>query len=167
MQTEIERKFLLRGPLPEGLDAGRHFIQGYLSDHPHVRFRIVDDRRVVVAIKDALEPGKRAEFEFARDDMSPQGIRHLQGMALYPPVLKRRHCIGHAGLTWEIDVYEGENAGLVTAEVELETLDQDIAFPDWIDPAWDITGSPRYANINLSRHPLSRWTEEERREVFG
>ncbi len=70
MSREIERKFLVRKDRLPSLREGKRFVQGYLSDHPQVRFRIVDDRRVTLCVKREIGPGERIELEFRRDDLS-------------------------------------------------------------------------------------------------
>lgn len=154
MALEIERKFLIPDPsrLPE-LPPGEPYIQGYLSDDPEVRFRIMENK-VVLAVKRTLATGERLEFEFPREDLEPQEIDELKAIALWPPLEKVRHKIPFQGLTWEIDVYGGRNTGLVTAEVEIPERDFPIPFPPWINPDYDITGRVEYANITLTRSPL-------------
>ena len=65
--------------------------------------------------------------------------------------------IPHAGLTWEIDVYQGDNGGLITADVELPSADHEIDFPDWIDQSLEIGNNPQYFNINLGEDPYKSW----------
>ena len=66
-----------------------------------------------------------------------------------PPVLeKTRTRVGHAGLVWEVDVFAGPLAGLVLAEVELDSADQPLALPDWVGA--EVTGDPRYMNNRLA-----------------
>jgi CYTH domain-containing protein len=62
----------------------------------------------------------------------------------------------HGGLEWEVDVFEGENAGLVVAEVELESERQSIDLPDWV--GLEVTHDPRYLNANLAKAPFTRWS---------
>lgn len=59
------------------------------------------------------------------------------------------------GLTWEVDVFGGDNAGLVIAEVELDDEHRAVSLPPWIGA--EVTGDHRYANSALSRHPYRRW----------
>lgn len=153
MALEIERKFRLSPDRLPPLSGGEKYIQGYLSENPEVRFRIIGET-VILAVKKSLAPGKRLEFEFPREDMTEGEIRDLQSLALWPPLSKTRYAIPHEGLLWEVDVYEGDNRGLVTAEVELPDLDHPLAFPDWIDPDSEITADTRYTNLNLTRRPF-------------
>ena len=72
-----------------------------------------------------------------------------------PLVEKNRRVINHAGLDWEVDEFLGANEGLVVAEVELESEDQDVPLPDWIGP--EVSSDPRYFNSNLSQNPFTKW----------
>lgn len=161
MGHEIERKFLVKADKLPPLIGGTRFLQGYLSERPTVRFRVYDGL-VVLCVKKRISRGHRIEFEFERGDMTEEEIGDLCSTALWPPLAKTRFCVEHAGLTWEIDVYEGENAGLVTADVELPDHDYPIEFPEWIDSEAEITGKKRYANIRLTRYPLSKRKKQKK-----
>lgn len=157
MAMEIERKFLVRGELLPPLQGGRDILQGYLCECPQVRFRIAADG-AELTVKQEVETGRRHEFEFfSRRNLSGEEARQLAAMALWPPLRKTRFRIPFGGLVWEVDVYQDENAGLVTADVELPSADCPIDFPPWIDSSADITGEARYANICLTRMPFKRW----------
>ena len=56
---------------------------------------------------------------------------------------------------WDLDVFGGENAGLVMAEIELTREDEDFRVPDWVGR--EVTGDLRYYNVNLARNPYRRW----------
>ena len=60
------------------------------------------------------------------------------------------------GLTWEIDVFEGENAGLVTAEIELPSESTAFVKPAWLGK--EVSGEARYYNSNLAKTPYTRWS---------
>ena len=68
-------------------------------------------------------------------------------------VCKKRHIVSYAGKTWEIDVFEGVNAGLVLAEIELENESETFEMPPWI--GIEVTGKCEYYNAALAQHP---WT---------
>ena len=72
-----------------------------------------------------------------------------------PIIEKTRYRIEHQGLIWEVDEFEGENAGLVLAEVELGDADQAVALPAWIGE--EVTADSRYYNASLIANPFSRW----------
>jgi adenylate cyclase len=157
---EIERKFLVasddwRG----GADRGRELRQAYLAETNRVvvRLRIEDDARSVLTIKSAESGLSRQEFEFPVDLHDAEALVALrQGSVL----LKTRFRARHAGATWEVDVYSGDNAGLVIAEIELEIEDQALDLPPWVGR--EVTGSARYYAAHLARRPFASWTETER-----
>jgi len=155
---EIERKFLVSVDKLPPLPKGKRLVQGYLSQHPQVRFRVTGST-VVVAIKHRLNDCERFELETVRENVSDADLDTLYSLALWPPLVKTRHEIAENGLVWEVDVYEDENAGLVTVDVELPTADHPIIFPDWVIPE-EITGVERYKNIHLTQHPYRVWERE-------
>jgi CYTH domain-containing protein len=64
------------------------------------------------------------------------------------PILEKlRHCVPHAGVIWNVDVYEDILSGTVIAEVELERADQELQLPNWIGA--EVTGDPSYRKINM------------------
>ena len=73
---------------------------------------------------------------------------------------KRRHLIPDGGLVWEIDEFFGENAGLIVAEIELQSADQPIPSPAWLGA--EVTDDERYYNVYLSHHPFASWASGRR-----
>lgn len=151
MGVEIERKFLVLGDSwREAVIGSSAMRQGYLSTSAKatVRIRIVDDARAFLTLKGPTSGISRAEFEY---EVPLDEGRAMLDMARPHVVEKRRHIVSHAGLTWEVDVFEGAHAGLVMAEVELVSADQAVALPDWAGP--EVSHDDRYANASLSRMP--------------
>ena len=161
MPLELERKFCIKKELLPPLEKGEHYIQGYLQNDPQVRFRIIDRKAIVIGIKKDLGAGKRFEFELSEKKSTQQDMDMLRAISIYPPVVKRRYKIPFKKLIWEIDVYEGSNAGLIVAEVELHDLKQEIIFPDWVDQQKELTGERRYGNIGLAQRPYCEWRNDE------
>jgi len=81
----------------------------------------------------------------------------LATLCLKPQIEKIRYRIEYVGMVWEIDEFLGDNAGLVLAEVELESPDQTIDLPPWIGA--EVTGDHRYYNSWLSQNPYRFWAE--------
>ena len=69
------------------------------------------------------------------------------------------HRVPHGGREFEVDVFLGENEGLVIAEVELESEDADVSLPSWVGR--EVTGDARFYNASLVARPFSRWRDEE------
>jgi CYTH domain-containing protein len=156
MAIEIERKFLVFKDLLPPLKDGGHYIQGYLSLDPQVRYRMIGSE-VIIAIKTS-EKGSvgRNEWEFT-NTLDETERQKLKALAIRKPIEKIRYKIPYEGLIWEIDVYQGENDGLISAEVELPTPDYPIVFPSWIDKDSEIGNNPKYRNSNLGEHPYKDW----------
>lgn len=154
MALEIERKFLVASPAWRAeADAGRRLRQAYLADTGRavVRIRIEDDDRAILAIKSAGAGPTRLEFEYPVPVEEARTLLDLREGLLLD---KTRFHVGRAQL-WEIDVYAGENEGLVLAEVELESENEGIELPPWIGR--EVTGDPRFFASYLARHPYREW----------
>ncbi|MFN3303494.1 MAG: CYTH domain-containing protein [Roseateles sp.] len=154
MGIEIERKFLVAG---DGWRAqagsATRFSQGYLSRDPArtVRVRIAGER-AFLTIKGATTGATRAEFEYA---VPLADAQQLLALADGPVVEKIRHLCVLDGLTWEVDEFLGANAGLVVAEIELQSEEQVFTRPTWLGD--EVTGDARYVNANLAVHPYTSW----------
>ena len=72
-----------------------------------------------------------------------------------PLIEKIRYRIEHQGLTWEVDEFDGDNAGLIIAEVELDAENQTVVLPDWVGE--EVTDDPRFYNANLIANPYTTW----------
>ncbi|HEY9109896.1 MAG TPA: CYTH domain-containing protein [Roseateles sp.] len=154
MGIEIERKFLVAGDgwRRQAVSQTR-FSQGYLSRDPArtVRVRIAGDA-AFLTIKGATTGATRAEFEYAVPLTDAQA---LLGMCDGPVVEKIRHLCLFEGMTWEVDEFLGANAGLVVAEIELQSEGQAFARPAWLGT--EVTGDGRYVNANLAVRPFTSW----------
>jgi adenylate cyclase len=153
MAVEIERKFLVRGDEWRRHVTGcRQISQAYLSRHDKasVRVRIIDERMATLTIKSHATLS-RLEFEYPVPLSDARVLMDLRQGAI---VTKVRHLVPHEGLTWEIDVFAGDNAGLVLAEVELPHPAHTFSHPSWL--GHEVTRDPRFANSELACNPLSR-----------
>lgn len=153
MAQEIERKFLVTGDDWRSAPATT-YRQGYLSTARErtVRVRVAGDKGFLT-IKGISTGASRSEFEYRIPPVDAEAM--LADLCLRPLIEKRRHLVDYAGLTWEVDEFFGDNAGLVVAEVELETEDQKIELPHWIGR--EVTGDRRYFNSSLIAHPYRSW----------
>jgi len=154
MGIEIERKFLVSGDgwRPQATQQTR-FSQGYLSRDPArtVRIRVAGER-AFLTIKGATTGATRAEFEY---EVPVADAQQLLSMCDGPVVEKIRHFCPFDGMTWEVDEFLGANAGLVVAEIELDTEGQAFARPAWLGA--EVTGDARYVNANLAVRPFTSW----------
>ena len=155
MGIEIERKFLVRSDdWRTAADAGVRMRQGYLSRGGPASIRVrVEGQRANLNIKSAEMGMQRQEYEY--DIPTLEAEEMLDRLCLRPIIEKTRYTLQHAGHTWEIDVFEGENAGLVVAELELEHPDEPFESPPWLGE--EVTDDKRYYNVSLVDHPYRDW----------
>jgi adenylate cyclase len=153
---EIERKFLVSDrSVVVGL-AGTEMRQGYLSVDPERTLRVrIAGRRAFVTIKGAPSDSGASRAEYEYEIPVGDAAEMLDRLALRPLVEKTRYRLPVGRLTWEIDVFEGDNEGLVVAEIELPTEAMGVVLPDWIGE--EVTGDPRYYNASLVGHPYRDW----------
>jgi adenylate cyclase len=156
MGREIERKFLVRNEGWRSDAPGVRFRQGYLSTDPEreVRVRLAGDR-AFLTIKGKAAGAARDEFEYPLPVAEAGGI--LESLCLRPLIEKTRFRIDHGGRTWEVDVFDGENRGLVLAEVELGSEDEEVALPEWAGE--EVTDVRRYKNASLVARPYRSWND--------
>ncbi len=154
MPVEIERKFLLaddswRSVAGEGI----RMSQGYLSkQHGRtVRVRVAGDQ-AWLTIKGASEGISRAEFEYA---IPVEEALLLLGLCEPSVIDKTRYVIPFGGHVWEVDVFYGENEGLVVAEIELADENECFEMPSWV--GLEVSDDRRYANSVLSVTPFRDW----------
>ena len=131
MAKEIERKFLTTGDQWRSATPV-YYCQGYLNRDKKrtVRVRVAGDK-AMLTIKGPTHGMSRDEYEY---DIPVEDAKEMFALCEQPLVEKNRRVINHAGLDWEVDEFLGANEGLVVAEVELESEDQDVPLPDWIGP---------------------------------
>ena len=155
MPLEIERKFLVTNDSWKRGATAERIRQGYLCSFADrtVRLRIADDR-AFLTIKGELRGMSRPEYEYAIP--LQDATEMLDRLCPRPLIEKTRHHVIVGGQTWVIDVFDGDNAGLTLAEAELQGETQDLALPDWAGE--EVTGDPRYLNVNLAKHPYRLWT---------
>lgn len=155
MQIEIERKFLVTGeawrPLVREVVRIR---QAYvaITDRASVRVRITDASAARLTIKSASAGRSRLELEYP---IPVDDAEALLALRVGAEVSKSRHRVPAGRLVWEIDVFGGENRGLVVAEIELDDPDQPFERPGWLGA--EVTGDRRYYNADLALVPFTRW----------
>ena len=154
MPQEIERKYRVKDNGWRGLGPGVPYRQGYLSTVAErtVRVRLIRDKGWLT-IKGITVGATRSEYEY--EIPADEAGEMLDILCERPLIEKTRYRIEHQGLTWEVDEFDGDNAGLIIAEVELEEESQAIVLPDWIGE--EVTDDPRYYNANLIANPFTRW----------
>ncbi|BBD62561.1 adenylate cyclase [Nostoc sp. HK-01] len=154
MAKEIERKFLVKGDAWRNLGVGGVYRQGYIATQKAVtvRVRIANDRGYLT-IKSPSVNCSRSEFEYEIPLADAQEM--LDTLCDRPLIEKVRYKVKLGDLTWEIDEFDGDNKGLIVAEVELSDVNQQIELPEWIGE--EVSHESRYFNSNLARFPFSKW----------
>ena len=160
MAIEIERKFrLLNDSWRAEIGTSTLLRQGYLANTARASVRVrVAGAQGWLSVKAMTRGPARAEYEaaIAAADANEMLLALCEG----PLIEKWRHSVMHEGNDWEIDEFLGLNAGLVIAELELGSVQQQFAAPAWLGA--EVTDDERYYNFSLSQHPYSRWPENLR-----
>jgi adenylate cyclase len=155
MSFEIERKFLVSGDgWRELVTAQIPIRQAYLSSDgkASIRVRIKGDSTATLSIKSRPVDLRRLEFEYPIPVLEAEAMFKLRQGSV---IEKVRHVVPWGGLAWEIDVFAGENAGLLIAEIELSDERQQVDLPVWIGT--EVTGQRAYYNSALVQHPFAAW----------
>lgn len=160
MGKEIERKFRVADERwRQNAEQGLWFRQGYLATQGSITVRV---RRVgdwaFLTLKGPPKGGARDEFEYRIPVREAEQM--LEALCERPFIEKTRYALEYGGHTWEVDVFAGENAGLVMAEVELSRPDEPVQLPPWIGR--EVTDDPKYLNVNLVKLPYCDWPAQER-----
>ena len=161
MATEIERKFLiepgewdalLRNLSGWGI-AGLSCRQGYLHGCDRYAVRVqIKGPKAYFGLKALVTMRSRLEFEY---EIPVPDAEQLLSLCPGAVVEKTRYVVPFSGKQWDVDDFTGRNAGLVTAEVELESEDEAVSLPDWVGR--EISDDPRYLNVNLAASPYDEW----------
>ena len=155
MGEEIERKFLVRDDSWRAGATGTPFRQGFLSTDPERTVRVRSaGKRGTLTIKGKSVGAWRIEYEYEipLDDAE----RMLDTLCRRPLIEKTRYELPAGAHVWEVDVFEGDNEGLIVAEIELSSEDAAFERPPWLGE--EVTGDPRYFNSNLVQNPYKRWS---------
>lgn len=157
MAVEIEHKFLLANDdWRENVSESVVYRQGYLSSQPTSSIRVrVSNNQAWLNIKSAVIGTQRHEYEYEIPLSDAQEI--LNNLCVKPLIEKTRHFVTYQNHQWEIDEFEGENAGLIVAEIELDSIDEIFAKPVWLGE--EVTHDLRYYNNNLAKNPYSQWRD--------
>lgn len=163
---EIERKFKVTGDYRPYVSRSYRICQGYLSSVPErtVRVRIKGDRGYITVKGISSESGM-SRYEWEKEIPADEALDLLKLCEPGKLIDKTRHIVeipaenspqGHAGV-FEVDVFHGGNEGLVIAEIELSSENEEFVRPQWLGE--EVTGDGRYYNSYLSSHPYKEWKD--------
>jgi CYTH domain-containing protein len=156
MSVEIERKFLVKNDSFKELSYRCISItQGFLNSDKNrvVRIRITDDKGFIT-IKGITSNDGTSRYEWEKE-IELDEAKSLLNLCEKGVILKKRYLINHKEWVYEIDVFNGDNLGLVVAEVELKSKDEFFEKPDWL--GIEVTGVTKYYNSELKNNPFKNW----------
>ncbi len=156
MAVEIERKFLVKSEtFKSNAFNSYHIKQGFLNSNPEriVRVRLKKDKGILT-IKGKSSPNGLSRFEWEKH-LSKKEAEALLVLCEEGIIDKMRYEIKVGNHTYEVDVFFGDNKGLIVAEVELNSEIETFRKPDWLGE--EVTGDIKYYNSNLSQNPFKNW----------
>lgn len=154
--VEIERKFLVTSEEFKAQAFARHHIaQGYLNSHPErtVRVRIKSESGFLTIKGKGNETGTtRFEWE---TEISLMEAKPLLLLCEKGVIEKMRYEVRAGKHVFEVDVFHGDNEGLIVAEIELSDEHETFETPNWL--GFEVTNDARYYNASLSLNPYKSW----------
>lgn len=157
MATEIERKFLIKTKEWNALKKPKamYCLQAYVAfqDLKVVRARVIDDKGFLT-IKGKTNGISRLEFEYEIPKKEATEMIEKLGNG---SIEKDRFIIPQGDLNWEVDVFYGDNEGLIVAEIELPNENTSFELPNWIGE--EVSDQPKYYNVNLLKSPFKNWVK--------
>ena len=152
---EIERKYLVKGGFMPFVHNSTRIVQGYICDAPERTVRVrIRGQKGFITIKGKSSSDGLSRYEWEKE-ITLSEAESLMTLCQGGVIDKTRHLVSYQGHTFEVDVFSGDNKGLVMAEVELCSEDEKVVLPDWIGQ--QVTGDVRYYNAYLSKHPYTTW----------
>ena len=149
MATETERKFLVKGKFRHLAVKEINIIQSYLSIDPDktIRLRIADEK-AFLTIK-----GRPLKNTITRNEWEVQvpvtDALEMMPLCLPGRIVKTRYLVPSGRHVFEVDIFHEKNEGLIVAEIELISEDEQFVKPDWLGE--EVTGNPNYYNANLKK----------------
>lgn len=154
MAKEIERKFIIKNNLWND-KKGYNIVQGYLSTNKEatVRARIMGDK-AYLTVKGKTENISRSEFEY---EIPVEDAKEMLKLC-EKKIEKTRYLEKVGEHIFEVDVFKGDNDGLIVAEIELKSEDETFTKPDWAGD--EVSNDTRYFNANLVKNPYKLWKKQ-------
>ncbi|MCU7853785.1 MAG: CYTH domain-containing protein [Candidatus Thiodiazotropha sp. (ex Monitilora ramsayi)] len=155
MGLEIERKFLvINEQWKSHVESESRLKQGYLATQSNATIRVrISEKQAMLNIKGATSGIRRSEYEYEIPLQDAQEILdNLTEDSIIDKVRYQVRCDDHI---WDLDVFHGDNAGLIVAEIELSTEDENFRVPEWA--GLEVSGDVKYYNASLVRKPYKYW----------
>lgn len=155
MAVEIERKYLvINDKWKSSVESEAVMKQAYLATVENASIRVrVAKGKAYLNIKSSTQGIRRSEYEY--EIPVQDGEEMLLNLTAGSVIDKVRYKVRCGEHIWDLDVFHGENAGLVVAEVELNTEDEVFEIPVWAGE--EVSGDPKYYNASLVKHPYCDW----------
>jgi len=156
MAQEIERKFLVKNEdfKKEAFNETK-IVQGFLSTVPERTVRIrIKGNKGYITVKGIGNKSGTSRYEWERE-ISVQDATDLLKISEPGVIDKIRFNVKSGVHTFEIDEFYDENDGLIVAEVELDSEDEDFVKPSWLGE--EVTGQVKYYNSMLMKTPYKTW----------
>jgi adenylate cyclase len=153
---EIERKFLVTSmEFISQAFAYNRIAQGYISKNPErtVRVRIKGEKGFLTIKGKGSESGL-SRFEWEKE-IPVEDAQQLMYLCEKGTIDKTRYEVQSGNHVVEVDVFYGENEGLIIAEIELSSETETFLKPKWLGV--EVTNDKRYYNGFLSEHPFKSW----------
>jgi adenylate cyclase len=153
---EIERKYLVTSlAFKKEYCAKNEIAQGYLNSNPERTVRIrIKGSSGFITIKGVGNESGTSRFEWEKEIPVNEAKQLLQ-LCEKGVIEKTRYEVKSGKHIIEVDVFYGENQGLIIAEIELENENEHIIKPDWLGE--EVTNDSKYYNSYLSQNPYKNW----------
>ena len=157
MAIEIERKFLVINDLWKAqVQSETRLQQGYFTEGKTRSIRVrTGNNKAFLNIKSKLDEQGMQRLEFEYEIPLADAQIMLNKVVLKPIIDKIRYKVLHTGMIWDLDVFAGDNQGLIMAEIELDDINQPFDLPAWAGV--EVSDDHRYYNTNLISHPYKQW----------
>ena len=156
--TEIERKFLVTSEqFKREAFLQNRIVQGYLSSVPERTVRIrIKGKKGFLTIKGKGNASGMSRLEWEKE-IPHNEAELLLSICEKGEIDKIRYEIKKGNHIFEVDVFLGENEGLILAEIELNSESESFEKPDWLGD--EVTNDERYYNAYLSKNPYNNWNK--------
>jgi len=153
---EIERKFRVNHfDFIKEATSSYAIAQGYLNSDPERSVRIrKTSKGGFITVKGKSSDSGLSRFEWEKS-LSSKEVEALLQLCEPGTIIKDRYLVPVHGKVFEVDVFKGANKGLILAEIELTSEEEDFEKPDWLGV--EVSSDARYYNSYLSKNPFMEW----------
>ena len=153
MPLEIERKFLVTSEDFKEGGKSVEITQAYLTIQENLALRVrIEGLHASMAIKSKISERVNREYEY---NIPIDEARSMMKLSVYAHIIKTRHLVEYENHIWEVDIFHGENEGLIVAEIELDDKNEGFEKPPWLGE--EVTSDYRYLNSNLAQKSFNSW----------